>query len=157
MLEEFHVRPPQGPSELAAVRDLWKEYWRSLDLPDDFQGFGEELEGLPGVYAQDGGALLLAWSGTAAAGTIALRRLNDHAGEVKRLYLRPAFRGRRLGRYLLEQVIERARAERYRAIYADTLPVMTEALSLYARMGFERVEAYASDLTPGAIYLRLNL
>ena len=151
------VRIAEGSSDLEAVRDLWKEYWRSLDLPDDFQDFGEELKGLPGVYAQEGGALLLAWNGTTAAGTIALRRLNHRAGEVKRLYLRPAFRGLGLGRYLLEQVIERARAIGYEALYADTLPVMTDALGLYARLGFERIEAYARNPTPGAIFMKLHL
>jgi putative acetyltransferase len=159
MLEDFVVRIAESLADFAAVRDLWREYWKSLGLPDDFQGFGEESKGLPGVYGTVGGALLLAESRreTTPAGTIALRRLNDRSGEVKRLYLRPAFRGRGLGRYLLENVIERARAIGYEALYADTLPSMTDALALYERMGFERVEAYTSDPTPAAIYLRLNL
>jgi putative acetyltransferase len=153
------VRIAASPSDLVAVRDLWREYWRSIDLPDELQGFGEELKGLPGVYAADGGALFLAESTPEAtpAGTIALRRLNHSAGEVKRLYLRPAFRGRGLGRYLLEHVIERARAIGYEALYADTLPSMRNALGLYARLGFETVEAYGSKPTPGAVYLRLDL
>jgi putative acetyltransferase len=83
--------------------------------------------------------------------------LNHHAGEIKRLYLRPAFRGKGLGRHLLEQVIERARGIGYEALYADTLPSLKDALSLYARMGFEIVEAYGSHPTPGAVYLRLDL
>jgi GNAT superfamily N-acetyltransferase len=159
MRADFVVRIVEGPADLEAVRELWREYWRSIDLPDDFQGFGEELNGLPGAYGADGGALLLAESPpeTTPAGTIALRRLNDRAGEVKRLYLRPAFRGKGLGRYLLENVIEKARAIGYETLYADTLPSMTDALSLYARLGFERVEAYATDPTPGAVYLRLDL
>jgi putative acetyltransferase len=153
------VRIAENASDLAVVRELWREYWKSIDLPDDLQGFGEEVQGLPGVYGADGGALLLAESTPEAtpAGTIALRRLNHSAGEVKRLYLRPAFRGRGLGRYLLEHVIERARAIGYQALYADTLPSMTDALGLYARLGFERVEAYGSNPTPGAVYLRLDL
>jgi putative acetyltransferase len=153
------VRIAENTADLAAIRELWREYWRSIDLPDEFQGFGEELRGLPGVYGADGGALLLAESRreTTPAGTIALRRLNARSGELKRLYLRPAFRGRGLGRYLLENVIERARAIGYEALYADTLPSMNDALGLYAKLGFERVEAYVSNPTPGAIYLRLNL
>jgi len=157
MQGDFVIRPAEGSSDLAAVRQLWREYWRSIDLPDEFQGFGEELKGLPGVYGTEGGALLIACMENMPAGTIALRRLNDRAGEVKRLYLRPPFRGRGLGRYLLENVIERARAIGYGAIYADTLPGMTEALSLYARMGFETVQPYASEPTPGAIFLKLSL
>ncbi len=151
------IRPVEGPGDLAAIRELWREYWESIGLGDDFQGFGEELKGLPGAYSEDGGVLLLAWSATTAAGTIALRRLNGRAGEIKRLYLRPAFRRQGLGRQLLEGVIERARELKYQSLYADTLPSMNEALSLYVRLGFERVEAYASDPTPGAIFLELQL
>ena len=157
MQEGFVVRTAEDSSDLAAIRELWREYWKSIDLPDDFQGFGEELGGLPGVYGAEGGALLLAWIEKAPAGTIALRRLNDRAGEVKRLYLRPQFRCRGLGRYLVESVIERARAIGYEALYADTLPVMTDALNLYARMGFETTGAYTINPTPGAIFLKLRL
>jgi putative acetyltransferase len=151
------VRIAESPSDLAAVRELWREYWKSIDLPDDFQGFGEELKGLPGVYAADGGVLLIGSIEAQPAGTIALRRLDDRAGEVKRLYLRPAFRGKGLGRHLLEQVIERARAIGYEALYADTLPSLTDALSLYARLGFERVGPYSTNPTPGAVFVKLQL
>lgn len=144
-------------AEVAAVRELWREYWESFGLSMDFQGFGRELEGLPGIYGAEGGALLLAMCGEQPAGTIALRRLNAASGEVKRLYLRPQFRGRGLARRLLEAVIERARSFGYESLYADTLPVMTDALSLYERIGFERVAAYSSHPTPGAIYLKLQL
>jgi putative acetyltransferase len=154
---DLAVRIAQSSSDLSAVRALWREYWRSIELPDNFQGFGEELKGLPGVYAADGGSLLIAWAENTPAGTIALRRLNDRSGEVKRLYLRPQFRGRGFGRHLVENVIERARGIGYETLYADTLPSLTDALSLYTRLGFERVEAYATDPTPGAIFLRLNL
>ena len=138
MRADFVVRIAESPGDVAAVRELWREYWKSIDLPDDFQGFGEELKSLPGAYAADGGALLIAESGPEGmpAGTIALRRLNQSAGEIKRLYLRPAFRGKGLGRHLLETVIGRARAIGYQALYADTLPSMTDALALYERIGF---------------------
>jgi len=151
------VQIAKDPPEVEAVRELWREYWKSMGLPDDFQDFGEELKSLPGVYGADDGALLIAWIDGTAAGTIALRRFTDRAGEVKRLYLRPQFRGRGLGRHLVEQVIERARAIGYETLYADTLPIMTDALALYERMGFETIEPYASDPTPGAIFLKLNL
>jgi GNAT superfamily N-acetyltransferase len=151
------VRTVEGPDDLNAVRDLWREYWKSIDLPEDFQDFGEELQGLPGKYAEDGGALLIAWIEGAPTGTIALRRINDHAGEVKRLYLRPQFRGRGLGRHLVEKVIARARAIGYETLYADTLPIMKDALNLYATMGFETTGPYTANPTPGAIFLRLRL
>ena len=156
-MEGLDVRIAASESEVAVVQQLWREYWESFGLPLDFQGFGNELKGLPGVYATVGGALLLALYKDEPAGTIALRRLDPKSGEVKRLYLRPGFRGLGLGRRLVEDVVERARAFGYDCLYADTLPVMTEALTLYERMGFDRTEAYAQVPTPGAIYLILQL
>lgn len=123
----------------------------------DFQGFGEERNGLPGVYGAAGGALLLALNKDEPAGTIALRRLDQISGEVKRLFLRPQYRGQGLAKRLLEDVIERAIAIQYECLYADTLPSMLEALSLYRRLGFEPAEAYSKTPTPGAIYLKLQL
>ena len=148
----------ESESDIAAVRGLWREYWESFGLPMNFQGFGEELQGLPGLYGTAaGGALLLAIFNEEPAGTIALRRLDARAGEVKRLYLRPEFRGRGLGRRLLEAVMQRGLALGYEMLYADTLPVMTEALSLYQRAGFERTEAYSKSPTSGAIYMKREL
>jgi len=151
------VRLAQSSAEVAAVRELWLEYWESIGLPLDYQGFGEERNGLPGVYGAAGGALLLALDKDEPAGTIALRRLDATSGEVKRLYLRPQYRRHGLGKRLLEAVTERARATRYDWLYADTLPSMKEALSLYASVGFERAEAYSNAPTRGAIYLKLRL
>jgi len=157
-MQDMDIRLAESPGEIALVGQLWREYWDSLSLPMDFQGFGDELEGLPGAYAADGGALLLARDENEPAGTIAIRRLDRNSGEVKRLYLRPGFRGHGLGRRLLEAVIERAaNIARYDCLYADTLPSMTEALALYQRVGFERVDAYSPTPTPDAIYLRLKL
>jgi GNAT superfamily N-acetyltransferase len=147
----------EGDSDIGAVRGLWREYWGSFGLSMDFQGFGEELQGLPGVYGADGGALLLAKCQGEPAGTIALRRLDARSGEVKRLYLRPQYRGQGLGRRLLEAVVERAAGMGYESLYADTLPGMTDALSLYQRAGFERSDAYSSNPTPGAIYLKRRI
>ena len=151
------IRLAESSADLAIVRQLWGEYWESLGLPMDFQGFGDELKSLPGVYGAEGGALLVAFDSSEPAGTIALRRLDAKSGEVKRLYLRPKFRGRGLGRRLLEAVIDQATEVPYDCLYADTLPSMMEALSLYQRGGFQRVEAYSNTPTPGAIYLKINL
>lgn len=147
----------ESAEDVAVVRQLWREYWDSIGLPMNFQGFDNELAGLPGVYGAVGGALLLAFHKEESAGTIALRRLNQTSGEVKRLYLRPRFRGHGLGLRLLNEVIQLALALKYDCLYADTLPSMMEALSLYERVGFERVEAYSNTPTPNAIYLRLKL
>jgi putative acetyltransferase len=151
------IRAAQSPGDVAVVRELWKEYWESFGLPLDFQGFGNELQGLPGVYGAAGGMLLLATFHDEPAGTVALRRLDQAAGEVKRLYLRPKYRGQGLGRRLLEAVLEGAAAIGYERLYADTLPSMVDALSLYQRAGFELIEAYSSVPTPGAIYMKREL
>jgi GNAT superfamily N-acetyltransferase len=144
-------------SDIAVVRELWREYWESFGLPLDFQSFGEELQGLPGVYGAEGGMLLLATFHDEPAGTIALRRLDRTAGELKRLYLRPQYRGHGLGRLLLESVMERAGAMGYERLYADTLPAMATALRLYQGAGFELIEAYSGNPTPGAIYMKRDL
>ena len=151
------IRLAESRSDIAAVRELWLEYWESTGLPMDFQGFGEERNGLPGVYGASGGALLLALNKDEPAGTIALRRLDGTSGEVKRLFLRPQYRGQGLAKRLLEAVIEKATDMQYEWLYADTLPSMKEALSLYLARGFELAQAYSDAPTPGAIYLKLRL
>lgn len=151
------IRLAESLGDIAAVRELWLEYWESIGLPMDFQGFGEERNGLPGVYGAAGGALLLALDKDQPAGTIALRRLDGMSGEVKRLFLRPTYRGQGFAKRLLGAVIERSTAMQYEWLYADTLPSMKEALRLYAGVGFEPAEAYSPTPTPGAIYLKLRL
>jgi GNAT superfamily N-acetyltransferase len=151
------IRRAESLGDIAAVRELWLEYWESIGLPMDFQGFGEERNGLPGVYGAAGGALLLALDEDEPAGTIALRRLDGSSGEVKRLFLRARYRGQGLAKRLLGAVIEQATAMQYEWIYADTLPSMKEALRLYIGVGFESAEAYSNAPTPGAIYLKLRL
>lgn len=153
----MEVRVAESKGDVAEVRQLWREYWEAFGLPMDFQGFREELAGLPGAYGREGGVLLLASYKDEPAGTIGMRRLDKTFGELKRLYVRPQFRGQGLARRLLKAVIERARAVPYDCLYGDTLPVMMEALSLYERAGFEHVEAYSKAPTPRAIYLRLKL
>ncbi len=143
--------------DVAHVRALWTEYWETLGLPLDFQGFGAQLQRLPGEFAAPSGLLLLAFEDSVAAGTIAVRPLCADACEAKRLYVRPDFRGKGLGKKLLSRVIASARSIGYRTIYGDTLPTLREAVNLYEQFAFERVEAYSPDPTPGAIYLRLAL
>jgi GNAT superfamily N-acetyltransferase len=146
-----------GPEQIEQIGLLFQEYWDSFDFTPCFQGFSEEVASLPGKYAPPGGALALAQTGGQAAGCIALRRLDERRCEVKRLYVRPAFRGQNLGKALLEWAIARARALGYREMLGDTMPVMARALEMYHRAGFERTGPYAADPTPGAIYIRLAL
>jgi GNAT superfamily N-acetyltransferase len=144
-------------AELEAVKELWSEYWQSLGFSSEFQGFALELAALPGKYAPPHGRLLLLRIDGEPAGTAAFRPLHEDACEIKRLFVRPARRGRGAARALMERLLQEARTSGYRNLYADTLPVMTAALDLYRRLGFEEVEPYADDPTPGAVYLRLAI
>ncbi len=139
------------------VRALFEEYWQSFGFTPCFQGFDQELAGLPGDYAPPGGRLALARIAGEPAGCVALRRFDEQRCEAKRLYVRPAFRGAGLGRELLRWVIGEARAAGYSEMVGDTMPVMTQALDMYDRAGFERTGPYSQKATPGAIYLRLKL
>jgi putative acetyltransferase len=143
--------------QIAVVQDLWREYWSSIGLPPDLQGFAEEVAALPGVYGPPGGRLLLATIEGEPAGTAALRPLDARRCEAKRLYVRPRYRGQGVGRVLLDRLISEALTERYGAIYCDTLKSMTAALQMYKENGFSEVEPYSATPTPDAIYLGRGL
>jgi putative acetyltransferase len=157
MTGALEIREATAECDIATVRSLWSEYWISLGFADDFQGFGEELRSLPGYYAPPRGLLLIASVDGEAAGAIALRPLGEKTCEAKRLFVRPHFRGRNIGRALLERMIVSARSMGYETMFGDTLPSLTVALELYASLGFQRSEPYSANPTPGAIYLRLPL
>lgn len=148
---------PANASDIAAIGELWSEYWRSLGFSPGFQDFAEELRTLPGKYAPPAGRLLLVRVDGKPAGTAALRPLRQDACEGKRLYVRSAYRRRGVARSLLAKLIEEARRCGYGNLYGDTLPAMASALDLYRGMGFVQTGPYSDDPTPGAIYLRLSL
>jgi len=150
------IVPAEG-ADLAIIRTLFQEYWDSFGFTPCFQDFGREVAELPGRYVPPGGRLGLARVDGVAAGCVALRRVDGVRCEAKRLYVRPAARGRGVGGALLAWVIAEARAVGYRELVGDTMPVMEKALAMYDRLGFERTEPYGADPTPGAIYLRLRL
>jgi putative acetyltransferase len=151
------IRDAEGPGDLELVRTLFLEYARSLDFDLGFQGFEGELAGLPGEYAPPGGALFLAWSGGEAAGCVALRKIDAARCEMKRLYVRPAFRGAGVGRRLAGEVVRRAREAGYRAMRLDTVPGMTEAVALYRSLGFHEIEPYRPNPVPGALFFEFTL
>jgi ribosomal protein S18 acetylase RimI-like enzyme len=135
--------------QVAEARALFREYERSLGIDLCFQGFEQELAGLPGAYAPPRGRLLLATDGDALAGCVALRPLDDSACEMKRLYVRPAFRGRRAGRRLAERVVAEARSIGYACMRLDTLPSMKEAIALYRALGFVEIAPYTTNPRAG--------
>lgn len=146
------IAPVEGAEAVTALRTLLEEYWSSFGFTPCFQNFSAELAGLPGDYAPPRGRLAIVWADDRPAGCIALRPTDANRAEAKRLYVRPAFRGRGLGRALVEWLISEARAAGYGELVGDSLPVMGDALALYDRIGFERTSA-----PDGAFYLRLRL
>jgi GNAT superfamily N-acetyltransferase len=153
----MNIRPADTSFDLDIIRTLFQEYWTSFGFTPCFQGFESEVASLPGDYVPPGGRLGIASANGQPAGCIALRRFDAERAEVKRLYVRPAFRGQGIGRTLLGWIIAEARAAGYKEIVCDTMPVMLQALDMYARAGFERTGPYADPPTPGAIYLRRKL
>src|SRR5208282_3040428 len=131
---------------------------QSLGFSLCFQNFDKELESLPGDYALPHGRLLLAEYDGELAGCGALRRLDREACEMKRLYLRPKFRGKGLGRALAEKLITEARGIGYRRMRLDTVePVMKTAVAMYREMGFREIEPYCKNPIAGALYMELLL
>ncbi len=153
----MHVEIVEGYDRLNDIRTLFREYERSLDVNLCFQRFEEELQGLPGRYARPEGRLFLALSGGFSAGCAACRKLDENRCEMKRLYVRPQFRGLGLGLALAERLIREARAANCRAMVLDTLSTMSGAQALYQRLGFTDIPPYYENPLPGARYMGLNL
>lgn len=146
-----------GDEAVAACRELFREYAEQLGFDLAFQGFERELAELPGDYSPPDGALLLAWEGDEPAGCVALRRFRGGACELKRLYVRPGFRGRGIGRSLAEAVIAAAYGIGYERMLLDTVPSMQEAIALYESLGFRDSAPYRYNPVPGTRYLELEL
>ena len=151
------IRPAVGESDIAEVTRLFEEYavWIGVDL--SFQNFEAELKGLPGDYAAPGGALFLASVDARAAGCIGVRRIDESDCEMKRLFVRDAFRGLGAGVRLAEEAIAWARLHGYRRMLLDTLPSMGTAHKLYERLGFRKVPPYRFNPVEGAQFLALEL
>lgn len=148
----------ESPEQIALIRELFLEYANSLNFSLCFQSFDEELATLPGLYARPAGRLLLAMDGEQVAGCAALRPLEPGICEMKRLYVRPAFRERGLGRSLSERIIAEARAIGYTALRLDTVgPVMQKAVALYRMLGFREVAPYGKHPIAGTLFMELEL
>jgi putative acetyltransferase len=148
----------ESQADIGQVRQLFLEYAQSLGFSLCFQNFDQELANLPGDYSRPGGCLLLAYSAGEVAGCVAMHKLQPGVCEMKRLYLRPPFRGKGLGRVLANAVIAEARKSGYRFMRLDTVePVMKDAVAMYRRLGFYEIEPYRVNPMPGTLYMELQL
>lgn len=148
----------QIEADLQHVRELFAEYVEWLGINLCFQNYDKELAELPGEYAPPEGRLLIAYAGEDVAGCVALRSLGDGVCEMKRLYVRPAFRGEHLGWKLIGLVLEEARKIGYERIRLDTLPgKMDRAIAMYRVLGFNDIEPYYHNPVTGAAFMELAL
>ena len=148
----------EGEEGVKQARGLFREYeaWLGLDLC--FQNFEKELAELPGAYAPPTGRLLLAFEDDQLVGCVALRKLSDGVCEMKRLFVRPQFHGRGLGRRLAERIIDEARRASYERMRLDTLPEqMGNAITLYRSLDFKEIEPYYKNPVTGALFMELVL
>ncbi len=147
----------ESPTQTTRARELFLEYAQSLGFSLCFQNFDQELAGLPGDYAPPDGRLLLAEYEGQIAGCVALHKLTAGVCEMKRLYLRPQFRGHGFGRGLAERIIAEARQIGYQRMRLDTVePVMKDAVAMYRRLGFVEIAPYCSNPMAGALYMELK-
>jgi len=152
------IAQAESPEQVEEARKLFLEYAESLGFSLCFQSFDKEVAGLPGDYSPPNGRLLLAKYEGKVAGCVALHKLSDGVCEMKRLYVRPEFRGKALGRALAERVIAEASAAGYSRMRLDTIVgKMDSAIALYRRLGFREIPSYRENPIPGAIYMELKL
>jgi putative acetyltransferase len=158
VVKGFSIVQAESQAQIAQARELFLEYAQSLGFSLCFQNFDKELAGLPGDYAPPEGRLLLAEYDGHLAGCVALHKLEPGICEMKRLYLRPQFRGESLGRSLAEHIIAQARQIGYERMRLDTVePVMKDAVAMYRKLGFKEIAAYCANPIAGALYMELRL
>ena len=156
-METVEIVEAVTKADYAIGREMFEEYARAIDVDLCFQNFAAELDRLTVMYAPPAGALLLAKAGSEVAGCVGLRKFRDDICEMKRLYVRPAFRGRHLGRRMAEDIARRAAELGYRTLVLDTLGTMEAAQGLYRSMGFAPATSYYVNPLPNVKYFSLSL
>lgn len=144
-------------AHISEIRTLFREYAAHLSIDLDFQGFETELTDLPGYYGPPTGVLLLAMDNESVAGCVAIRSLGHGACEMKRLYVRPQYRRKGMGRELVRAAVDRAAQLGYHRVRLDTLESLTAAMALYQTMGFKQIPPYYDNPLSGVHYWELKL
>lgn len=158
VLKGLTLAQAESTTQIEQARELFREYAQSLGFSLCFQNFDKELAGLPGDYARPHGRLLLAEYESQLAACVALHKLDSAICEMKRLYLRPQFRGKGLGRALADRIIIEARQIGYQRMRLDTVePVMKDAVAMYRKLGFKEIAPYCPNPIAGAMYMELEL
>ncbi|HEV2389096.1 MAG TPA: GNAT family N-acetyltransferase [Nitrososphaerales archaeon] len=151
------VREAKTTSEISSARELIREYSSSLGIDLSYENFEQEMAAFPAPYNRPHGRVFLAMDGREAIGVVGVRRLSGLTCELKRMYVRPEFRGLGIGRKLAGRAIEEARDIGYVRMRLDTLSRLKEAVSLYASLGFREIVPYKVNPNKGVVYLELDL
>lgn len=151
------IRPAAIPADLEAVTAIFREYVASPTVSLAYQDYAAEFADLPGKYAEPDGRILLAWHDGAVVGCAALRRVDGRRCELKRVYVRPAARGRHIGRMLVERMIDEAKKAAYATMCLDVLPEFAAARQLYETLGFAPAPPVSYNPVPGTAFLALDL
>ena len=153
----LRLLPARTAEHYAIARELFVEYAQQLGHGLEFQHFDQELETLPGPYAPPGGCLLLARDGDQWVGSVGMRPRSTTICEMKRMYIRPAYRRRGVGRQMAHELIRVAREIGYERMRLDTLAPMTPARRLYESIGFCQIQPYYNNPIEGAVFYELDL
>lgn len=154
---DLRIKKAEEEKEYEEARTLFKEYAESLSYTLDIHGFQKEMENLPGEYAPPEGFILLAYIEDQLAGCVALKKLNEETCEMLRMFVRPKFRQRGVGRAMAERTIEEARKIGYKKMWLDMVESMKNALGLYQSMGFAKIKPFREVSRGNAVFMELNL
>jgi putative acetyltransferase len=156
--EAYEIIEAYSPQEIEAAGNLFLEYQKWLNIPLCFQGFEEEIAGLPGKYAPPEGRLYLIKLGNNYIGCIGLRKISEGICEMKRLYVKPEHQGHGLGKKLVELIVDEAKKSGYNKMRLDTIKEkMPNAVDIYEKHGFKKIDAYYDNPNPHTLYMELNL
>jgi ribosomal protein S18 acetylase RimI-like enzyme len=156
-INTIKIEKANADKEIESARILFLEYAKSLNFDLCFQGFDEELKNLPGDYSFPGGEILLAYCDGKLAGCAALRKFEEEISEMKRMYVRPEFRGKKIGRLLAVNIINDAKEMGYKKMRLDTIETMKEAIALYKDIGFKEISSYRYNPVDNVKYMELDL